>query len=102
MADPINVVINDKTHRFEASLNGEVAFAEYRLESDAMVLPHTVVPDAFAGRGVGGALARAALDYAQAHRLKVKPSCSFVAAYIQKHPEFHELVHATFRPELGL
>lgn len=96
------VIQNEAAHRFEVDLDGETAFAEYVLNDGAMVLPHTVVPDAFAGKGVAGELAKAALAYAREHGLKVKPSCPFMAAYIAKHPEWHDLVHTEFRSRLGL
>ena len=102
MSEPLDVVMNDKTHRFEVTLGSDVAFAEYRLAPDHITLPHTVVPDAFAGMGVGSALAKAALGYARDHGLKVKPTCSFMAGYIAKHPEYHDLVHADFRERLGI
>jgi predicted GNAT family acetyltransferase len=102
MPDTPPVVMNDQTHRFEAKLGDEVAFAEYRLLHDALVLPHTVVPEAFAGRGVASALATTALTYARDHGLKVKPICEFMAGYIKKHPEWHDLVHPEFREKLGL
>jgi predicted GNAT family acetyltransferase len=102
MPDTPPVVMNDQTHRFEAKLGDEVAFAEYRLLHDALVLPHTVVPEAFAGRGVASALAVTALTYARDHGLKVKPICEFMAGYIKKHPEWHDLVHPEFREKLGL
>lgn len=102
MAEPLDVVMNETSHRFEVTLGGETAFAEYVLHNGAMVLPHTVVPDAFAGKGVGSALARAALGYAREHGLKVKPSCPFMAGYIKKHPEWQDLVHQDFRERLGL
>lgn len=102
MAELLNVVMNEAAHRFEVTLDGETAFAEYNLLRDAIVLPHTVVPAAFEGRGVGSALAKAALGYARDHGLKVKPICPFMAGYIKKHPEWHELVHKDFRERLGL
>ncbi len=102
MAEPLNVVMNVETHRFEVALGGEIAFAEYSLLHDAIVLPHTVVPPAFEGRGVGSALAKAALGYARDHGLKVKPHCPFMAGYIKSHPEWHDLVHEDFRVRLGL
>jgi predicted GNAT family acetyltransferase len=102
VAEAVDVVMNEATHRFEVSLDGETAFAEYRLEPEAIVLPHTVVPDAFAGKGVGSALAKTALGYARDHGLKVKPSCTFMAGYITKHPEYHDLVHPDFRVRLGI
>jgi len=96
------VTMNAETHRFEVSLDGETAFAEYGLLHDAIVLPHTVVPDAFAGKGVGSALAKAALAYARDHGLKVRPICPFMAGYINKHPEWQDLVHPDFRERMGL
>ena len=102
MSEPLDVVMNDQTRRFEVRMGDDVAFAEYRLSPDHITLPHTVVPDAFAGRGVGGALAKAALSYAREHGLTVKPTCSFMAGYITKHPEYHDLVHPDFRERLGI
>ena len=102
MADTPAVVMNTETSRFEARLGEAVAFAEYRLKPGVLTLPHTVVPDAFAGRGVASALAITALTYAREHGLKVKPSCPFMAGYIKKHPEWHDLVHPDFRAELGI
>lgn len=98
----INVVDNRTAGRFEVHLGGATAFAEYRLEGDSIVFPHTVVPDAFAGKGVGGALVKHGLAYARERALKVKPTCSFFAGYITKHPEYHDLVHPDFRSKLGI
>ncbi|HEY0438266.1 MAG TPA: GNAT family N-acetyltransferase [Phenylobacterium sp.] len=102
MADLPPVVMNEETHRFELTLEGHTAFAEYNLLHDAIVLPHTVTPPELEGRGVGSALAKAALGYAREHGLKVKPICTFMAGYIEKHPEWQDLVHPQFREKLGL
>jgi len=102
MAEPPNVVMNTTTHRFEVQLGDEIAFAEYALQRNAMVLPHTVVPPAFEGKGVGSALAKAALGYALEHGLKVKPLCPFIAGYIKSHSEWGRLVHEDFRGPLGI
>ena len=102
MADAPKVVMNEAERRFEVKLEGEVAFTEYRLVDHGIILPHTVVPEAFEGRGVGGALAKAALGYAREQGLKVIPTCPFVAGYIAKHPEWHDLVHETYRERLGI
>ncbi|MET0272397.1 MAG: GNAT family N-acetyltransferase [Phenylobacterium sp.] len=102
MAEELQVTNNTADHRFEVRLGDETAFAEYVIHKGSMVLPHTVVPPAFEGKGVASALAKAALGYARAHDLKVKPSCPFMSAYIAKHPEWHDLVHKEFRSRLGL
>ena len=101
MADG-DVVMNTATQRFEVTLAGETAFAEYHLHGDHITLPHTVVPPAFEGKGVGSALAKAAVGYARDHGLTVKPLCPFIAGYIRKHPEWQDLVHPDFRERLGL
>ena len=102
MSETIPVVMNEAAHRFEAKLGDVTAFTEYRLRDGEIILPHTVVPDAFAGKGVGGQLARAALGYAREQGLKVVPTCSFIAGYITKHPEWHDLVHPDYRARLGI
>lgn len=101
MSEPdLSVVMNTTTHRFEVKLGDEVAFAEYRLEPDSIVFPHTVVPEAFGGKGVGGKLVQAGLAYARDNKLWVKPTCPFFHAYIAKRPELHALVHPDMRPGL--
>ncbi len=92
MAETPKVVMNEETHRFEAVVEGQTAFAEYSLKPGILVLPHTVVPESLGGRGIAGALAEAALGYARSHGLKVRPSCPFMASYISKHPEWQDLV----------
>lgn len=101
MAD-IEVTDNTATHRFEVVLDGQVAFAEYQLVDHGIILPHTVVPEAFAGKGVGSALAKAALGYARERQLKVIPLCPFIAGYIRKHPEWNDIVHDTYKAKLGI
>jgi predicted GNAT family acetyltransferase len=53
---------------------------------------HTFVPPELRGRGIASRLARFALDYARQQGLKVAPTCPFVAAYIEGHPEYRDLV----------
>ena len=102
MSEPIPVVNNEAEHRFEARLGDEVAFAEYRLRNRTIILPHTVVPEAFAGRGVGSQLAKAALAYAREQGLAVIPTCPFIAGYVAKHPEWHDIVDPSCRQTLGI
>ncbi len=96
MAEPgeqLIVVDVPATRRYEARLGGQVAgFAEYRRSPGRITFIHTVVGPEFEGRGVGGRLARAALDAARGEGLRVTPRCPFFAAYIQRHPEYADLV----------
>ncbi|MER3445619.1 MAG: N-acetyltransferase [Candidatus Dadabacteria bacterium] len=88
---------NESAKRFEACVDGNIAFLQYYYFKGSIVLAHTEVPSVLEGQGLGGKLARTALDYAQAHKLTVIPLCPFVASYIHKHPEYQPLVH----PEHG-
>jgi predicted GNAT family acetyltransferase len=79
--------------RFEAHVGDEPAgLITYRIAGGRMVLPHTEVEPRFEGRGVGSRLAVAALDAARARGLSVVPACPFVRAYIDRHPEYGDLV----------
>jgi predicted GNAT family acetyltransferase len=101
MSEAVTVVNNEAAGRFEVRLGGDVAFTEYRLGDGTITLPHTVVPEAFAGRGVGGRLAEAALTYAREHGLAVIPTCPFIAGYIAKHPEWLGIVEPSRRDKLA-
>ncbi|RYE70763.1 MAG: N-acetyltransferase [Hyphomicrobiales bacterium] len=100
-AEP-EVVNNEAASRFEIRQDGEVAFAEYRLKSDHIVFPHTIVPEALEGRGLGGALVRAGMAFAKARGLPVSPHCSFFQSYIKKHPEYADQLTPEWRKELAL
>ncbi|MBA3596054.1 MAG: N-acetyltransferase [Methylibium sp.] len=87
-----DVIRNETASRFEATVDGHVCIADYRLHGDVMVMPHTVVPSALQGRGIAAALVRVALEWARAEGLKVEPLCSYVALYMRRHPETQDLL----------
>lgn len=91
----VQVSNNETEHRYEARVDGKLAgFAEYELTPDLIVFTHTEVDDAFAGKGVGGALARFALDDVRDQGTrKVLPKCPFIKAWIGRHPDYLPLVH---------
>ena len=99
---PIEVRRNEAAQQFEAELEGETAFAQYRVTPDGVLFPHTVVPDALEGQGVGSALVRAGLSWAREQGQLVLPACAFFAAYMRRHPETHDLVHPDYCERLGL
>jgi uncharacterized protein len=82
---------NHAHRRFELEEAGHTAFIDYRLAPGVITLVHTEVPPELSGKGVGSRLVRGALELARAKGLKVVPRCSFVAAYMSKHPEFNDL-----------
>ncbi|HXF46594.1 MAG TPA: GNAT family N-acetyltransferase [Burkholderiaceae bacterium] len=78
--------------RFELHVEGLMSRADYRLVDGIMHLVHTEVPPQQQGRRLAAALVAAALAYARAHGLKVRPVCSYVRAYMARHPETQDLL----------
>jgi predicted GNAT family acetyltransferase len=86
----------DRSH-FEVTVDGARAgFAAYRLRgADVIVFTHTEVDDAYAGQGVGGILARGALDQVRAAgERRVVALCPFIAKWISQHPDYQDLLAA--------
>ncbi len=88
----INIVHNEAAKRFETSIDGHVGYISYQERDGKLVYDHTIVPQELGGRGVGSALVKHALNYARDNGKKVVPQCSFVASYIDKHPEYQDLL----------
>jgi predicted GNAT family acetyltransferase len=79
--------------RFEITVDGELAgFVLYRLAPGRITFVHTEIDEAYEGKGLGGKLARAALDTARARGLAVRPDCPFIKAWIARHPDYADLV----------
>lgn len=87
MKNALDVIHNSVENRFEVLAEGHAAVLEYQMNGDTIVFTHTGVPPALEGRGIGSALAKAGLAYARANGLKVVPLCSFIARYMERHPE---------------
>lgn len=100
--DDVDVVYDAEATRFVARSDGEPsgAFLDVVDRDDHWALIHTEVPDALGGRGIGSALVRAALERARAEGIVVNPRCSFVAAWLRRHPDQQDLVHPRFRARL--
>ncbi len=93
MADVV-VTDNKDESRFEGDLDGKLAgYVEYQRVGSTVIFPHTMVFPEYEGRGVGGAIVRHALDRVRADgALSVEARCPFVAAWIDKHPDYQDLV----------
>ena len=105
MTEDAQIVVTDapERKRFEASVEGELAgFLVYRLRPGLLALIHTEVEERFEGHGLGGRLARFALDQARAEGLAVLPFCPFVDDWIKRHREYVDLVPADYRANFDL
>ena len=84
---------NVEAERFELWVDDTLAgFAQYVRRGGRLVFTHTEIDPSFGGRGLGGVLVGAALDAARSQEVKVVPLCSFVGAYIAKHPDQADLI----------
>jgi predicted GNAT family acetyltransferase len=79
-------------HRFELVEEGGTAFVTYLLEGEEITFTHTIVPEELEGRGLGSRLVKGALDEARSRGLKVVPACSFVKHYVERHPDYQDLL----------
>jgi predicted GNAT family acetyltransferase len=88
----VDVRHNPQASRFEVRIDEQLARCDYRMDGEVMQIFHTEVPPALEGRGIGAALVRAALEHAEAHGMRIRPRCSFVSAYLARHPQYRNLV----------
>jgi NAD+ kinase len=94
------VVDSFEQSRYEIVLGGEVAgVLHYRRHGGEVELAHTEIDQAFEGRGLAGRLASAALEDARARATPVVVTCPFVTGYLERHPEYTDLLATPGRTE---
>jgi hypothetical protein len=89
----IEVLDAKERSRYEILVDGTAAgFTHYRRHEGALVFDHTVIKDEFGGQGLASKLVRAALDDVHAQQIRIVPLCVYVAAWLEKHPDYADLV----------
>ncbi len=83
---------NKALKRFELHLNGALAFANYRLAPGTVIITHTEAAPELRGHGAASKLINGALEQIRSDGLKVVAGCDFVASYLEKHPEFDDII----------
>jgi predicted GNAT family acetyltransferase len=97
------VVDVPEAERFEIRVDGELAgFEQYRRRGSLIAFIHTEIDPRFEGQGLGKELVRTVLDTARKGALEVLPFCPFVRGYIEKHPEYLDLVPESQREQFDL
>lgn len=87
------VTRNDAASRYELTLDDRiVGVADFSIDGDRVVMPHTVVDPARRGHGLAAVLVRAALDDVRAEGRRVVPQCWYVAQFVDDHPEYRDLI----------
>lgn len=88
----IPIIHNPSEKRFEYRSKDDLAICEYEVVGNVWYFHHTSVPDSMRGLGVAAQLVETALNYVDEQHGTVVPRCSYVAAYIQKNPNFSRLL----------
>ena len=78
--------------RFVLRMEGHVAELVYERQGDVMDIQHTFTPPPLRGRAIAARLTEAAFAYARKEGLRVVPTCSYAALYVDRHPEVRALV----------
>jgi len=91
MPDTSTIILNEAGQRFEWPMAGHLAYVQFERLPGAIAYTHTIVPKELGGKGIGGALVRHVMDDARGKGLKVRPDCSFVQAFIERHPEYQSM-----------
>ena len=87
-----DIVNNRALHRYELTVDGHLAATYYKISDGVITFIHTEVPPELGGRGIGSQLIKGALDQVRSEGLKVIAQCPFVKAYIDKHPDYADLL----------
>jgi predicted GNAT family acetyltransferase len=92
MAEP-GLRNNPERQRYELVADGHVVgFVSYQPFGDALRLVHTEIAPGHEGKGYGSKLAKQMLDSVRSDGGRVVPACSFIASYIERHPEYQDMV----------
>ncbi len=89
----LTVVHNADEQRYEGWLDGiRVGFVDAKAGDGVVELPHTEVDPAYGGRGFAAEIVAFALDDIRAQGRRVNPVCPYVARYIERHPDYQDLL----------
>ena len=87
----MRVPIEHEAGRFVARVDGVEAFLVYERTGAVLDVVQTFTPPALRGRELAAQLTAAVVAYAQAEGCKIRPTCAYTRAYIERHPELHAL-----------
>jgi uncharacterized protein len=88
----VNLTDNAAASRYEYPVGAALAYVSYRRSPGLTTLTYARVPEELSGAGVGSAMAQAVLEAVRDRGDRVRATCSFIAAYLERHPEFQDLI----------
>ncbi len=80
-----HVTDNTAAGRYELIEADQIAYADYRLEGDRMIIDYVFSPPALRGAGTAGRLMEGVVADARRRSLKITPLCGYAAAWIRRH-----------------
>ena len=83
---------NVERNRFELVVDGQVVFASYRRNGEALAIYHVEAPPRLRGTGAAGRLMQGVVEAARREGLKIVPYCGYAAAWIRRHREYSDLL----------
>ena len=79
--------------RFYTLVEGSEAEVTYHYDGEAvLVINHTGVPRPIEGRGIASELVRSVFEFARGANLKVRPACSYAAAWVRRHTQYADII----------
>ena len=89
----LNVKHDPEKKRFFLEKDGFEAELTYKeINSDTWDFNSTFTPPELRGQGLAGQVTQVSLDTAREMNKKVLPSCPYVKSYIERHPEYKDLL----------
>lgn len=64
----------------------------YTVAGSRVIIDHTHVDDSLRGKGVGGKLVRAAVDWARAENAHLMPLCPYAKSVFDKTPDYADVL----------
>ena len=92
MENNYELIHNPDENQYEYHIEGHLARLVYENEKGVLHLTHTFVPKELGGRGIAGALVKDVFADIEKKNLKMKPACSYIVSYVEKHPEYEKLL----------
>ena len=89
--DEQKLKVNDALHRLELEIEGSIAFIEYKLLREKLLLIHTEVPPALRGRAQSATVQKG-FQQVKDNNYKMVPICPFVGSYLKRHKEWNDIV----------
>jgi predicted GNAT family acetyltransferase len=83
---------NAQAHRYEMEENGEIAFADYRIDGGTLVINWVESPPALRGTGAAGRLMTLVAQEAREKGWHIRPVCGYAASWLRASKEHGDLV----------